>query len=70
MKKESFKEFKMYLNDEKIVNKKIPIVELEGADRFDVTYLLIKYFTEEDAPHITHKVLELIGEKDLATELK
>lgn len=70
LKDKSFKEFKMYLNDENIVNKKIPIADLEEADRFDVTYLLIKYFTQENALEITYKVLEVMGEKDLATRLK
>ncbi|XP_073491876.1 NACHT, LRR and PYD domains-containing protein 4-like [Aquarana catesbeiana] len=72
MKDQSFKEFKEYLNDEDTLKplKHIPVAELETADRIDVPGLLIKHYTKEEALNVTLKLLEAIGETNLAKKFK
>ncbi|KAM5153080.1 NACHT, LRR and PYD domains-containing protein 4-like isoform 1-T1 [Mantella aurantiaca] len=72
MKKESFKEFKEYLNDEESMQpyRSIPLSELENADHVDVANLLVRHYTRGKALKVTLKILIDIKEMSLAEKLR
>ncbi|XP_077303371.1 uncharacterized protein LOC143923523 isoform X2 [Lithobates pipiens] len=74
IKQEQFENFKMRLKDEEFLNRNhydsMRTSELENKNRMEVSELLIRRYTKERALPLTILVLEGIGEKQLAKNLR
>ncbi|XP_077303374.1 uncharacterized protein LOC143923525 [Lithobates pipiens] len=74
LKQEQFENFKMRLKDEEFLSRNdydsMRTSELENKNRMEVSELLIRRYTKERALPLTILVLEGIGEKQLAKNLR